>query len=678
VGTVLYMSPEQASGLVVDARSDLFSFGVVLYELVTGRRPFGGDDLVSAMYALANEPPAPLARFASGVPPELERITTKLLEKRPADRYQSAHEVLTDLHRLQGRHVAATGAPSQALRSGLSRAWLAVAGLTAALGAALWLGGEPGRGVAYGSTSVAVLGFENTTGDSTLAFLCDGLAADLEGDLVQENHLDVASSTEVMKLPANQRSPRIAARRLGVRAVLTGALRRTAGANQLHVELVDGRTGFVHWSAGYDLDAGQAFAVKRQIATAVASSLAAPRTAPRPRTPGRAVPPPAAYEAYLRGIDDIGNLDDPEAPARAAAALDRAVALAPDFSLAWAARSRALAWRYDHEHDAALMAEAENSADIALVLDPGSVQARLARARVYRLTSRVPQALADLDSVVRVVPNWDEAWLSLGDAYRRAGDFDRAESCVRHAVALRPTYTANWHSLGNLMLRRGRYADARAAFGRVAELAPDENTGLAAVASAFVLEGRPREAASVYARLPHPPTNAADASNMATAFFFAGRLEEALKSYLLAVSIEPRDGELRGNLGDCYQRMGRPAEARTQYREAARLDEADLTVSPRDGGLLARHLLHLAKAGERERVWAEYQRHRADISDRDVDIQHSLAKAFALCGRRADAIQAIRKMAALGAATDLLRSEDEFASLRGDPGFRALLPGAAQ
>ena len=135
---------------------------------------------------------------------------------------------------------------------------------------------------------------------------------------------------------------------------------------------------------------------------------------------------------------------------------------------------------------------------------------------------------------------------------------------------------------------------------------------------------------------------------------------------------------LRSNLGDCELRMGRTGEARMQYRMAVKLIEADLAVSPDEPGLLAQHIMHLAKAGECGLAWSEYRSHRARITQRDAEIQHTLAKAFALCGRRAEALTALRQMAALGAATDLLGSEDEFASLRGDPDFRALLPKQAR
>ena len=689
VGTVLYMSPEQAAGQTVDARSDLFSFGVVVYELVTGRRPFGGDDLVAASYSLANDVPAPLARYAGGVPDELERIVGKLLEKRPADRYQSAHEVVTDLQRLQGKISSSPSGVKPPKRSpALRRAWLPVAGVVAAAAIAWWMGGGPGHGSPSGSASLAVLGFENATGDSSLSYLCSGLAADVEGDLVQGARLNVSSVAEVTSLPGDQRAPRNAARRLGVRSVLTGIVRRQGVTNRLRVELVDGRTGFVRWSAGYDLAPEHAYLVKQQIATAVATALGARRAASHAR--GRGAPSAVAYEEYLRGrqalarneylrgIQAIKDLDDPLASSRAAAALDSTVELSPDFALAWAVRSRVLAWRYTDERDSVWIAAAERSADRALELDSTLLEARVARARVYRLRGRLPQAVADLDAVLRVNPAWDEAWRELCYACQDSGNFVRAEASMRQAVALQPGYASNWRALGNVLLKTGkagRYDEARKAFLRVIDLEPGQNSGYEGLGNVEVYEGHFPAAASWFRKLPQKVKTYGLASNMATAFFFSGQPDDALPYYRMAVDLRPRIAVNRANLGDCFRRMGRADSARAHYRMAAQLDEADLRVSPDNADLLAQFVMYLAKAGECDRSWAEQKEHHALLAryDDNSEIQHSLAKAFALCGHRAEAMAALRKMAAKGAATDLLKSEDELASLRGDPAFQALL-----
>jgi Flp pilus assembly protein TadD len=279
---------------------------------------------------------------------------------------------------------------------------------------------------------------------------------------------------------------------------------------------------------------------------------------------------------------------------------------------------------------------------------------------------------------MRVNPAWDEAWRELGYTCQDSGNFLRAEASMRQAVALQPGYAGNWRALANLLLKSGksgRYDEARDAYRHVIELEPRQNSGYEGMAMVEMFAGRNAEAAAWFKKLPREVTTAPLASNVANAFFFDRQLGEALRYYRKAVELGPKRADYRANLGDCYQRMGRADSARAQYREAARLDEIDLRVSPSDAEKVTQLVMYLAKAGDCERSWAEYRKQRTLLArhDDNSEIQRSLAKAFTLCGHRTEALAALRRMAATGAATDLLASEDEFASLRGDPAFRALL-----
>ncbi len=675
VGTVLYMAPEQASGGVVDARSDLFSLGVVMYEMVTGHRPFGGADLASALHAIAEQEPPPLAAFADGVPAPLQALVTRLLAKHPRDRCASAAEVREAIEALRTRDAPVPRAARP--RRPRSRVLAGLAGAALLVAAFAWWSLEGRIPLGHATPSLAVLGFENLSGDSAVAALGAGLAADLAGELVQAHHVNVSPEVDVLHLPAAERTPQGAARRLGVSAVLTGTLRRSGDAGRLQAQLVDGHTGFVTWSASYALAPATAYAVKQQLAVALAGALGRPALA---RGAAGAVPaPPAdAYASYLRGLQALADLDDPGARERADEAFARATELAPAFALAWAGRARALAWRYDHEKRPALLAEADACVARALVLAPELGPARLARARVQRARGQFAPAIADLDAMTRANPADDDAWVTLASVRAQAGDVAGADTCLLRAVVLRPASVPAWRALANLRLRSGRYAAAREAFARVIALEPGQNAGWVGLASADLMEGRFAEAAAAFRRLPRQVTSAALASNMATAFYFSGRLDEALGAARLAVALEPKNSTLRANLGDCLRRLKRADEAHAEYAGAVALDMADLRVAPHDPRALALAVLHLAQSGACERAWSTYRTHRTLMPDRDVEVQRCLAKAFALCGRRDEAVAALRCMAAQGATTDLLRAEDEFASLRSDSGFRALFPPAPQ
>jgi serine/threonine protein kinase/Flp pilus assembly protein TadD len=666
LGTAAYMAPEQSQGGPVDARSDLFSFGVLLYHAVTGRLPFTGDTAVAVFTATASVDPPPLARYASGVPDELERIVRKLLAKRPADRYQSAHEVLTDLRRLQSsRGSGDTNGNGR-------RRWVAPAIVlgTLATAAALVLA----RGwlhdlVEPPSRTLAVLDFENTSGDSTLVRAGAALAREVRSDLAQLTDLNVVSGTTTGGLPAGQREPRTIARELGVGSVLLGTVRDGGEAPRLEVELVGARTGFVRWSGAWDLLPSTTQRIQQEVVRQVAEHLRARLDV---ATAARATREPRAYDDYMRGMQELEDPDDPLAADRAADAFGLALARDPGFALAWAGRARALLRIHRRDQRPEAMRSAAAAAEQAVRLAPELVEAWVARSEVDRANGRTDRAIAGLKRAIARRPNWDEGCVQLAATFRDAGRLEEAERWLRRAVELRPDYWRNWNSLGALLLRRGDYAGARAAFARIVQLVPEKNRGYEQLAALDMLEGKPEQAIAEYRRLPLPVEDGDLASNIGSAYYYAARPAEALPYYTLAVRLKPRDATMRMNLGDCLQRLGRHDEARASYRAAVPLLEGERRLRPGDPDLGARHAACLAKAGECAAAARALAALVPAALEASADVSIWAAKAYSLCGDRARALAALRRAVRLGYPASGLASEDEFAALRDDPGYRRL------
>jgi tetratricopeptide (TPR) repeat protein len=665
MGTAPYMSPEQWQSGAVDARSDLFSFGVLLYHAVTGRLPFTGDTAMALFAATASFDPPPLARYASGVPDELERIVRKLLAKRPAERHQSAHEVLTDLRALRdGR------APGPRRR--LVAAALAVAVPVLAFGIAWavgWFVDPPSR-------ALAVLPFENASGDSSLDLAGAALASDVRNDLVQHTDLNVVSVAVLATLPPGERSPRAIGRELGVGSVLTGTVRRGGDAPRLEVELLGARTGFVRWSGTWDLAPSRTPGIKRDLVQRVAGHLRAKVDY------GRAGPgggEPQAYDDYLRGMQELEDPDDPAAPDRAADRFGLALARDPDFAVAWAGRARALLRIYRRDRRPEALRSATQAAQQAVRLAPDLVEALLARAEIDRANGRTEQAVAALKRVIARRPHWDEGCVQLAATYRDAGRLAEAEHWFQRAVEVRPDYWRNWNSLGATRLRRGDYAGARAAFGRIVALVPEKNRGYEQLAAIDLLEGRYEQAIAEYRRLPTPVEDGDLASNIGSAYYYAGRAGEALPYYRLAVRLKPSDPTLHMNLGDCLRRLTRADEACAAYRVAAPLLEAERAQRPDDPDLCARHAACLAKAGDCAAAARALATVPAAALETSADCAVWVAKAWSVCGERAKALSALRRAVGLGYPAQGLAGEDEFAPLRDDPEYRRLTgPGAAR
>jgi eukaryotic-like serine/threonine-protein kinase len=669
MGTAPYMAPEQSRGGTVDARSDLFSFGVLLYHAVTGRLPFTGDTALEVFYATASVEPPPLARYASGVPDELERIVRKLMAKRPEDRYQSAHEVLTDLRRLQSGGVDPP-APTRGRRRWVAPA-LALGALALALVLVLardWIRDL----VDPPSHTIAVLAFENASGDSTLDRAGTALAEDVRGDLIQHTDLNVASRASTAGLPAGLRDPKTVARELGVGSVLSGTVRGGGEAPRLEVELVGARTGFVRWSGAWDLLPSATLMIKRELVQQVAAHLRAKLDF---ATADHATREPQAYDDYLRGMQELEDPDDPQAADRAADAFGVALARDPDFALAWAGRARALLRIHQRDQRPEAMRSAAAAADQAVRLAPGLVEAWVARSEVDRANGRTDRAIAGLKQVIARRPNWDEGCRQLAATYRNAGRLAEAERWYRRAAELRPDYWGNWNSLGALLLRRGDYAGARAAFERIVKLVPDKNRGYEQLAAVDMIEGKPEQAIAEYRRLPTPVEDGDLASNIGTAYYYAGRTGEALPYYTLAVRLKPKDATVRMNLGDCLQRLARPDEAHAAYRAAVSLLEDELRRTPADPDLGVRHAACLAKAGDCAAAARALAALDPALTGGSADCSVWAAKAYSVCGDRARALAALRRAVRLGYPALGIAGETEFVPLRDDPDYRRIIGG---
>jgi len=288
VGTVAYMSPEQARGKPLDVRSDVFSFGAVVYEMLAGRRPFEGKNAVETLSAVLDDDPAPI-----DAPPALARIVTRCLRKQPSDRFQSMRDVRIALEQL-----ATEAAPNDA--------------------------------------SIAVLPFANLSGDKENEYFGDGLAEEIINNLAKIPDLKVTARTSAFSFRGKDQPITTIARTLGVRTVLEGSIRRSGNRVRVMAQLINAADGFHLWSDRYDREMTDAFAIQDEIAEAIAGTLhrrLAPTAPLRPYTPN-----PAAYDAYLRARYHRAQ-HQPEAAARSRELIDQAIALDPRFALARRERS---------------------------------------------------------------------------------------------------------------------------------------------------------------------------------------------------------------------------------------------------------------------------------------------------------------------------------------------------
>jgi eukaryotic-like serine/threonine-protein kinase len=670
LGTPLYMSPEQAVGSgEVDARSDVYSLGCVLYEMLAGQPPFNGPTADNVVHQHLTLAPRPVTALRPTVPEPVSQILLRALAKNPADRFRDAGQLGQALTVARSQRVQPAG--------GRRIDWRVVApwvlGAMVIVAAATAVVRMRGCQPPDATRSVVVLPFTNFTGDQEVVYLCEGIPAEILGELVRDRRLNVVSQTTAWTFRGSGKIAQDIAKELGAGVVVEGTVQRRGVRLKIDVRLIDGRTGYVVWSGQFDRSSEDLPLLAGEISAQVAATLVG---APPPgssaaggaRSPTRS---PEAYDDYLKAGRALEDPDDPKGPDSAAAMYSRAIALDPQFALAYAGLSKSLWAIYRRTKEPEAFRQADEAASRAVQLSPHLLEARLARAQMYRTKGRHAESIAELEEILDLNPNWDEAHLHLGASYRDAGDFTRAEASFRRAIAIRGGYWKNWYSLGALMWKKGDYTAARAAFEQIVKLTPEKIRGYELLATLATSEANFGEAIAAYERLP-APSDGTRASNMGTAYFFARRLAEAERFYLMAVRFEPKQAIRRHALGDLYARQGKQSLARAAYRDGVRLAEEELALRPGDRAAGVQRMVLLAKVGDCDKATGGLEALRPSLADDDAQIQHSIAIVQVLCGHSSEALESIKRAIALGFSAKLIREEDEFRALAQDPEFLRL------
>ncbi len=467
-GTVAYMSPEQVRGQTVDGRSDIFAFGVVLYELLTGVHPFQTGTMLETASAILTQTPAPLIRHRPDLPDRLDRIVGKMLAKATADRYQLVRDVRTDLTQVsdvvdraqpvpEGAAIAippSTGAPVAATRSPSdgfpwpSRSVMAVASLAVAVlaAASIWWGsGSDELGSGAQVPSVAVLPLRNLSQDPLETdYLAEGITQAVITRLVQAG-LRVTPWETAQRYGGSGESAEEIARALNVEAVLVGTFQLAGEQMLTSLSLVDAETGLLSWADEFEDPYEDIFGVQRRIAVGVATNLKRELTGAEEATlaapESRSV---EAYDSYLQGAY-LMQEEDPEATEVALQYFRRAVELDPNLAEAHVGLGAAYYARYYSGWGGGLsnLDRAEASYDAALRLNPAEMRARRGLIHTNWLRGLAESTLNHGQEAARVGRADDvETLLAQAEAYLFAGLPDLSLPLLRRVIAIDPLNAA--------------------------------------------------------------------------------------------------------------------------------------------------------------------------------------------------------------------------------------------
>jgi serine/threonine protein kinase/Tfp pilus assembly protein PilF len=473
MGTVAYMSPEQARGKELDARSDLFSFGVVLYEMVTGKLPFEGQTTGETLEAIFTKEPTAPVRLNPKIPAKLEEIIAKAMEKDRNLRYQSAAEMRADLQRLKRNTAHVITAETQSTKK--SRAWIFVAGIFVLLLAAtmFYISRKPkAPAIASSKTAIAVLPFTDLSADKDQEYFSDGLSEELLNVLAKNPKLQVTSRTSAFSFKGKEVDIKTIAQKLNVTHVLEGSVRKAGDQLRITAQLIEVSTDSHLWSQTYDRQMENIFAVQDEIAASVANALKA--TLEVGQTPKVQETNPEAYNAYLQGryFYDRRTKEDYE---KALGYFAQALRIDPNFARAWVGLS---------------VVRVNQIGNGLIPIDEGIDKARKEVQKALELNPDLAEAHAQLSWIMIIHDwNWTGADAALkkalelepanADVVRRAaslagtlGRFDEAITLTRRSIELDPLRAATYSNLGLHAYCGGRFDEAESALRKALELNP--------------------------------------------------------------------------------------------------------------------------------------------------------------------------------------------------------------
>ncbi|HEY7515076.1 MAG TPA: protein kinase, partial [Vicinamibacteria bacterium] len=443
MGTVGYMSPEQVKGLPADSRSDIFSYGAVLYEMLAGRRAFARGSTAETMSAILRDEPAPLSTQPG--PSPLERVVRRCLEKSPEGRFQTARDLAFALRETSGIQTAVSPRPAPSLPKAVTAVGSAVLVLAIAAAVAMLSKGrrEPGAMDAVRVRSLAVLPLDNHSGDPDQDYFADAMTEALTASLAQIKSVKVISRTSAMQYKGTKKALKEIARELGVDAVVEGSFTRSQDRVRITAQLIRGDTDQHVWAQSFDREMGDVLTLQGEIAGAIAGQIEAELTQDEQSRLARKRPVAAkAYEAYLRGrffFDEGGE----EGLKKAFEQFNKALEIQGDYAAPYAGLANYYAILPFYS--------SLSPADVYL-------KAKAAAEKSVELDSTLPEAHAAL-AYVRGYFEWD--WASADKEFRKALD-------------LRPNFADAHFSYSRFLAASGRSDEAFAEIRRAEELDPLE------------------------------------------------------------------------------------------------------------------------------------------------------------------------------------------------------------
>jgi serine/threonine protein kinase/tetratricopeptide (TPR) repeat protein len=693
IGTVAYMSPEQARGEPLDARTDLFSFGVMLYEMASGRQAFAGPTWAVTVHAILGQAPVSLNESVPGSPQRLQEIIDKCLMKNRDLRYQTAQDIHRDLQqlkkdfeagkKLKSTQTAATWTPQRKLRIGIAAAVVLLV-----VAAAVWGPRALRRLTSSGSGSVlqpaslvperksiAVLPLSAVEGDPKLTAFGKGLLEDVAAKLSQlsANHdLEVVPARTLEE--KNVSTLADAKKEFGASLGLAVSLSQANDLVRASYSLTDVKSGKNLAGDAITVPVSDLFTIEDRLTNGVAAALAIPlRSEEKQALGAHSTNSSEAYQYYVQGR---GYLQDPRKAENLTSAeivFKQALKTDPNYGQAEAGLGQTFWLRYETAgKQKQWIPTAQQACNKAIELGNAGAEGHICLGMIEDGTGQYEKAAEQFQQAVQLDPTSDLAYRSLGAVYERMNQPAKAEETYKRAISVRPQYWRGYSFLAVFYGGQAEYEKAEAMWRRATELAPESYLVFNGLGAALLYLGRDVEGVQAFEKSISLRPNYHAYSNVGVAEFRLHHFQDSIRDYREALKLDASDYQIWGNLGDSQYYGGDAAGASESYRKAISMAKEQLKINARDAGVLADLASYHAMLGERQPALSCLDR-SLELGHGDKELLLNAAVVYNQLHETGPALEWLGKALAAGYSRSVISTGAPFDNLHDNPRYQALM-----
>jgi serine/threonine protein kinase/tetratricopeptide (TPR) repeat protein len=673
IGTIAYMAPEQLQGRESTPASDIYALGLVMYEMVAGKRLYADDAPLGGARLPIAQSPAPLRVQAPDLDPRWERAILHCLEVDPAKRFATARELCAALS-------APTAIPP---RIGLRKRRIMMASFEAVfallLMTAVFFRSYPDRARALwarisppplpANKNLVVIPFRALGGRPEEQVYCDGFTETVTTRLGVVPALGVPPALEVRH--QHVESIKDARIQLGANLVLTGTWQRLGTDVRVNLALVDAQTLAQLRTRTVDGETGNPLALQDQVVAAAVGIL----DVHAPESRADSTSQPAAYDDYVLGRGYLQDYLKPENIQNSVSAFNRALKKDHGYALAHAGLGQADWYQFKATNDTKFVVEGAAECQQAVALNSRIPDGHVCLGTFDNGTGKYEKAAQEFQRALTLEPTNADAMRGLASAYEKLNKPADAEKTYLRAIELQPEYWANYNWLGTFYSQQSRLDDAARMFGRVVDLAPDSFFGYSNLGGVYLRQGRYQEAETTLQRSISIRPTAIAYSNLTNTYYFLRRFTDEARTLEQALRLDDSDCEIWGNLGVAYYwAPGERAKSVKVFEKATAMAQERLRVNPRDAGVLQDIADYNAMLGKKS-VSLDYLNRAFALTPNDPALFLDAASIYNHFGDTGPALLWMRKALAAGISLSMVLDTPDFDSLRDDPRYQELMRG---